>query len=379
MNPKVGSILFLHRCVTHYNLYSTEKNNTLDMLIKKNNQGALRKYRNSKNGIMKKIGRFLCMATFVFIVAACSNPKVQKVIYPAELQLLQENIISNFLQDSVSEAQVDELLDALDENGAWRQIDYTNLTRGHWPVLQHLRNLQILTRAYQKPGSKYYHKNKLSKKVHLALNYWLDNDFQNPNWWNPEIGVPKFIAPVLITMEGELSPEQFEKGIKILSRSQIRLAGQNKVWLSGNVLSKSLLLRDVDSVKIASESIKDELVIRRLAIQPDYSFHEHGAMLQFGNYGLSFLADMVMWMDIFKGTDYQFEEEKISLLRNYVLDGMQWVLWKKGMDIAASGRHMFKGAQVEKRKTMVALLNKLKVLDPEYGQAYEKARTQKAL
>ncbi len=93
-------------------------------------------------------------------------------------------------------------------------VYYADLERGGWPVLQHLHNLQTLAVAYQKPGTKYYHKEELSKKIHLALNYWLDNDFQNPNWWNPEIGVPKYLSPVLIAMENELSPEQFQKGIR---------------------------------------------------------------------------------------------------------------------------------------------------------------------
>ncbi len=315
---------------------------------------------------------FYCFI-FLFVIIGSAYSK-SDVTYPKELEQLHNNLISNFLQPTVDESKVENLLSTLDSKGAWTQIDYTDLERGGWPVLQHLYNLQTLAIAYQKSGTQYYKKEELSKKIHLALNYWLDNDFQNPNWWNPEIGVPKYLSPVLFAMESELSPEQFKKGIKILNRSKIRLAGQNKVWLSGNVLYKSLLLRNADSVAIAAEAIKGELAINRLAIQPDYSFHEHGAMLQFGNYGLSFMRDMTMWIDIMNNTAFQFEKERVSLLRAYVLDGMQWVLWKKGLDIAASGRQLFKGAQIEKRNLMVGQLNEMKKLDSKYAEEYEKAK-----
>jgi chondroitin AC lyase len=111
----------------------------------------------------------------------------------------------------------------------------------------------------------------------MALNYWLDNDFQCPNWWYPEIGVPMALAPTLILMEGELSKEQLDRGIKILDRAKIGMTGQNKVWLSGNVLLKSLLLRDEATIRKAASSIQEELKVGLgEGIQPDGSFHPPG-------------------------------------------------------------------------------------------------------
>jgi hypothetical protein len=95
----------------------------------------------------------------------------------------------------------------------------------------------------------------------LGLNYWLDNDFQCPNWWYPEIGVPQVLAPVMILIEVELAPDQFEKGIKILNRSAIGMTGQNKVWQSGNVLLRNLLLKNEDTIRLAATSIQEELVV----------------------------------------------------------------------------------------------------------------------
>ena len=320
--------------------------------------------------ITTQSARIILTVLVLLSASACSNTKV---IYPDELAQVHQNILTVFLQEPVDDVEIETLLTKLDDEGKWSDIDYTNLERGHWPVLKHLHNLQNLCRAYQFKESTYYHNKKLSKSIHLALNFWLTNDFQNPNWWNDEIGVPKALATILFAMEEELTSEQLAKGIAILDRSKIRLAGQNKVWLAGNVLYKSLLLRDIDSVKIASEAIQGELQIGRLGIQADMSYHEHGAMLQFGNYGMSYLGDMVMWIEVLDDTPYSFSKECIELLRNYVLNGMQWVLWEKGMDIAASGRHFFKGEQIAKRIRVEQYVERLKVIDPEYAEVYDKA------
>ncbi|MDP4679928.1 MAG: hypothetical protein NWS46_06125, partial [Cyclobacteriaceae bacterium] len=185
-----------------------------------------------------------------------------------------------------------------------------------------------IAKAYQPIDNKFYQKKEVSTKIHLGLNYWLENDFQCPNWCYPIIGVPMVLNPIMILMEGELSSEQLEKGLVILNRCEIGRTGQNKVWQSGNVLHSSLLTRDIEMVKKASASIQEELVVSlNEGVQPDWSYHQHGPQLQFGNYGLSYVNDMIKWISILRKTPNAFDENKVSILRDYLLKGQRWVTW----------------------------------------------------
>ena len=57
---------------------------------------------------------------------------------------------------------------------------------------------------------------------------------------------------------------------------------------------KSLLKRDVDTIKLTSQAIQEELVVSmKEGVQPDWSYHQHGPQIQFGNYGLSYVKDMI--------------------------------------------------------------------------------------
>ncbi len=57
---------------------------------------------------------------FVFVGSAYSMPEVT---YPKELDQLHKNVISNFLQATVDEGQVESFLSTLGSKGAWTQID----------------------------------------------------------------------------------------------------------------------------------------------------------------------------------------------------------------------------------------------------------------
>lgn len=54
-------------------------------------------------------------------------------------------------------------------------------------------------------------------------------------------------------------PEQMSQALVLMRRADIKMTGQNKVWLSGNVLFRSLLVRDADSIAMAGKSIQEEL------------------------------------------------------------------------------------------------------------------------
>ena len=62
--------------------------------------------------------------------------------------------------------------------------------------------------------------------------------------------------------------------------------------------------------------------------------------MQFGNYGLSYVADMQKWIQILRGTTFKFDESKIEILRRYLLEGLRWVSWKNALDISACGRQI---------------------------------------
>ncbi|VAW25173.1 Chondroitinase AC precursor [hydrothermal vent metagenome] len=320
---------------------------------------------------MKPYLLFVFFFLISFFIIGCSP---QKVTYPDNLKQLHKNVIAYFLDKPAKEDVVDKLLVDLNEDGSWPDIDYTSKDRGAWKPRRHLTNLLEVVKAYQTRGTKFYHKKRVSKKIHLALNYWLTNDFQSPNWWFNEIGVPEVLASVLFLMEDELSPDQKELGVKILDRSKIGRASQNKVWLSGNVLLKALLIRDEETIKKASESIKEELAVGLdEGIQPDWSFHQHGPQLQFGTYGLSYVVDMIKYITILQHTPFKFDEDKVSTLRNYLLQGLQWVTWKNQMDISACGRQLFIDSPAQKATTFSNSIKKMETLDRKFAGDYKKA------
>ena len=320
---------------------------------------------------------YLSIPLLCILFSGCFD---QKVKYPEELHQLHQNLWDNILDEEIDEKNVDLLLKSMTDNGQWPGIDYNSKTRNTWSPRGHLGNLLDITITYQTKGSEYYQKDEVSEKIHLALNNWLENDFISPNWWHNKIGTPKLIAPVMVLMEAELTDEQMDLGYKILERAKIGMTGQNKVWLSGNVLFTSLLKRNADTIKLASESIREELVVSMTeGLQPDWSYHQHGPQLQFGNYGLSYVNNMIKWIIILRNTPFQFDEKKVSILRNYVLNGQQWVTWKNQFDISACGRQLFIDSPESKAAGLSTHFAKMETLDPEFADAYKMANQYETL
>jgi len=320
-----------------------------------------------------------------YIAFACVQKKSPALFefslsYPDELQQLHKNTITNFLEEEIDAEELNDFYSNLQEDGTWPDIDYPSKTRGYWSPRFHLVRMNLLAQVYQTPGTEYYQNKELSVKIHTALNYWLDNDFQSPNWWHPIIGTPMRLLPTLLLMEPELSSEQITKALPILRRCEIGRTGQNKVWQSGNVLFTSLLTKNTGMIKKASASIQEELVVSTgEGVQPDWSYHQHGPQLQFGNYGLSYVRDMIKWISILRQTPFAFNENKVEILRNYLLEGQQWVTWKNEMDISACGRQIGPNRPAEKAASLARSFKKMETLDPEFAGVYLKANDYKNL
>ncbi len=268
----------------------------------------------------------------------------------------------------IPDAEVDRLLENFDrEQGCWKDIDYTAQDRGSWPSTLHVTRMYSLCKLYTAGDSAWKGNEELGRLLHLTMNWWFVNMPKCPNWWHNDIGVPKKMTTVLLMMRDELSPEEVQGGLKVLERSKFGRTGQNKVWLAGNNLMKGLLIDDPALVKQARDYIAEEIYITpEEGIQEDWSFHQHGPQIQFGNYGLTYADVLSFWIRVLEGSEYAFTPEQTAIVSNLMRKGICRSVWKGVMDPSFCGRQNFiDGGPGKAFALAVAAHNMAEALDGE--------------
>ena len=243
------------------------------------------------------------------------------------------------------------------DSGAWNDIDYTTKDRGSWHSTLHVTRMLALTKLYCHQSSQWYRNERLKDLIHKSISYWGKLMPKCPNWWHNDIGVPKKMIAAMLCIREELTPEEVAVGLKVLERSAFGKTGQNKVWLAGNQLMKGLLIDDEALVVKAKNIIAEEIVMTdKEGIQEDYSFHQHGAQMQFGNYGLTFIDVMSFWCSVLYGSDYAFSDEQNNLVMRFISDGMNWTVYNGIMDHNACGRQPFRNGPAGKAASVAIAL-----------------------
>jgi len=278
-------------------------------------------------------------------VAAEAGEAPNAMAANADLDTVRQRILKPLLKPVPAET-TRKLLSTLRPDGSWPGINYQDRSRSGWKMVRHLGNVTTLARAYRSPESKLHGDKALRTAVLRSLDYWLSHDFQNPNWWWNQIGVPRALLPVLLLMEKELSDEQRKRAFTILRRAKIGMTGQNLVWVTQITAVRGILEDDPKLVTAAYRRIADEIRFSTgEGIQPDFSFHQHGPCLYNHGYGASFAVDCSEIATRVAGTRFAFPPEKVALLGNLILDGSQWMTRGGVTDFGAEGREITRRGQ----------------------------------
>ena len=235
----------------------------------------------------------------------------------------------------------------------WADIEYAPGDRTVWESVTHLR--RILSAVSCAGPGRLRSDAAFRERITGALRFWTVLDLKNPNWWYNEIGCPRSLGPATILVMKDLSQEDIDKAVKILSRASFKQTGQNKIWLSGNVLIRGLLENDEALVREARDTIAAGVRISDdyEGLQKDWSFHQHGNQPQMGNYGLAYIEQMTSFTTILQGTPFALPAEKTALLHHLLKDGYTWILWKGYMDVSSMGRQLGHGEQKKKAGTVL--------------------------
>ncbi|MBN9299865.1 MAG: hypothetical protein J0I41_22880 [Filimonas sp.] len=228
--------------------------------------------------------------------------------------------------------------ESLTAEGKWDDLQYEGQMRSAWRASWHLYRTMLICRLYYQTNKAVY-----LQAVHNALAYWIAHDFKADNWWQNNINVPYTYSSLMIMLGKDTLPAEMKfYNEVIVKRIPIRNAtGQNLLWQLDNEARAAILHKDEAAFKNVILRMQEVIeVTAKEGIQPDYSFHQHGPMLQFGNYGLHFLNTLVFWMSIAEHTPFAFAKEKKQVLVDYCSNGLRWSVYRGAMDATAAGRQL---------------------------------------
>ena len=222
-------------------------------------------------------------------------------------------------------------------NGSWKDIKYKDKSNTDWQPVKHLKNLKVLSKVYCDSTYKFFKKEELLSGIEKGLQFWYKIKSSSNNWWWNNIGQQRELEVILLIMEKYLPKKIIELGCKYLMNPQGK--GQNKIWFATETIFKGCILNNFNDIEGGLNAIKNEVVINdNEGIQADFSFHQHGAQLYNGGYGLDFLDDIVNWAYLVQGTKFSFDSSQIDIISKFLLDGTRWMLRYETIDYSVMGR-----------------------------------------
>jgi chondroitin AC lyase len=239
----------------------------------------------------------------------------------AGLEVVAERYLAELLAPSFAKAE--EYMASLGTDGAWDDIDYDT---GE-VVYEHISRCSAMLAAWRRAGHEYEGDAGMLEAGLRSFHYWMQEDWQDWNWWDNQIGATRQAAHLMLIGRGQIPEPDWAKGLEILGRAwpapnNPTGYGQNLVYRVNQTLIRGILEDDPGLVQAVVQRTAEE--IRRPApegIQIDWSFHQHGHQLYWGGYGQGFVSDLANIALKVAGTPYALPPEKLDLIAGLVLDG----------------------------------------------------------
>jgi len=303
-----------------------------------------------------------------------AKAKQQVIAFHARVPVLETN---QYSFPSLPDAEVQGWIKTLGPDGTWPDIDYVSQDNSGWHAIEHMRRLSILESIFAKTKVEGHPDEALRGTVTKAFDFWLDHTPHSKNWWYNNIGGPNVITDTMLIIEDTLNADEKAKGLKLTAVHVYKATGQNLVWDAAIFFKRALLMNDAVMAQQEHDIIVNEIhETMAEGLQHDRSFHQHGPQPQFGNYGLSFVCSVSDMAYIWRDTSFALQQDKLSLLRSFMLEGEALVVANKAMDISSCGRQLTPDSPSLKGFTFLTQLGLMAEIDPAHASDYNTAIAQ---
>jgi chondroitin AC lyase len=287
----------------------------------------------------------------LFVLILISGITFPGICAPSDFEVIKKRVLESLTESPVNDETVKTLVNSLQDDGTWPDINYEDVSREGFQHSRHSANMVVLARAYNSKSSKFYKNKSVKNTIEQALKNWVDNDYICDNWWHNQIGTPNNLVHVMLLIGDELPKDLVEKTQPIIGRAQIDAPGArpggDRIKIAGIQAKNLLFIGDRETFDKVIEVIENEIkYVEWIGSEYGYTYRLHqagfvnrsagGRGIQYGNsfhhridgvnntlsYGLGYADTFVEWAVYTAGTKYSFAPDKLERLVDYFLDGI---------------------------------------------------------
>ncbi|CAF1461432.1 unnamed protein product, partial [Didymodactylos carnosus] len=259
---------------------------------------------------------------------------LETMIWPTQLN------ITSTIQNALSYART------LNSSCYWSDINYADQNVAVWSVADHMARITTMLEALTVPGSTVQNNATLMSSVHCALDVWLINDWQNPNWWFNQINIPIYATSQLLMLGDNATSFEIEKIKEISYRAAWWLhrpqdTGANLVWMIQAQLYRSLATANITGLEQGFRYVWNDIVVvpvRADGVQNDWSYHFHGHQLLTGSYGQTWMNNIFSFLVCSVKTQFEPDANQLLLFSQFLTKGVAWMTIETNWDWHVVGR-----------------------------------------
>ncbi|KAJ8083848.1 hypothetical protein PM082_002614 [Marasmius tenuissimus] len=317
-------------------------------------------------GVFTSIFHGILLSSILRVTAVADGAPGPAAIAP-DVQSISQKHLGDILGSITNAGSVSSLLQRLDGDGKWTDVDYTTgcaAQKSSWPAATHWSRLVILAGAWHGglPNTTVFTRNEtFSGRIFGAMEWWFERDFKNPacltdggkpacpcdpadttmwntNWFANVIQIPETVGKTCLLMNDALAPALSGHCNRIMARAYGTfqgtfgfLAGANILDIASIGIDNGILTQNTTLISDAYRRVHNEVVIQGGlqvdGIKDDGSFGQHRGLIYNGNYGQDYGNNVLNLESIAAGSQWAGSQTTKNVVGT-LFDGNSWMTFR---------------------------------------------------
>ena len=236
--------------------------------------------------------------------------------------------------------------ETLNSSCYWPDVNYYDKGLDSWFTAEHVYRVTTMLQALTVNGSSLKNDPRVRAAAHCALNIWLVNDWQNPNWYFNEIRIPLHLTGQLLMLSDNATSFETEKIKEISYRAAWWLRrgtdlGANLLWMIQIEIYRSLATNNVTGIEQGFTRMWQDITLQSAntaGVQYDWSYHFHGRQLLSGSYGSIWAELIFSFVVCTQDTQFEAGDQPLSVFVDFITKGDAWMIRGSNWDFTPIGR-----------------------------------------